>query len=119
MGTARILALARQTPPDATGLSHWSSRQMAAYLRRTEEVSMSWRYIALLWRRHGLKPHRQGTFKVSRDPAFAAKVADIVGLYLDPPGAVVLGGREDPDPSVGPHPAAAASRLRSYRETHA
>ena len=87
---ARILALTRQSPPDATGLSHWSSRQMAAYLRRTEGVSVSWRYIALLWRRHGLKPHRQGTFKVSRDPAFAAKVADIVGLYLDPPGGAVV-----------------------------
>lgn len=36
-------------------------------------------------------PHRQGTFKLSPDPEFAAKVMDIVGLYLDPPeGAVVL-----------------------------
>ncbi len=31
------------------------------------------------------------TFKLSGDPEFASKVADIVGLYLDPPvGAVVL-----------------------------
>jgi transposase len=37
-----------------------------------------------------LTPHRQGTFKVSRDPAFAEKVADIVGLYLDPPGGAVV-----------------------------
>ena len=87
---ARILALTRQTPPESTGLSHWSSRQMAAYLRRSEGVSVSWRYVALLWRKHKLKPHRQGTFKVSRDPAFAAKVADIVGLYLDPPGGAVV-----------------------------
>jgi len=87
---ARILALTRQTPPESTGLSHWSSRQMAAYLRRSEGVSVSWRYVAMLWRKHKLKPHRQGTFKVSRDPAFAAKVADIVGLYLDPPGGAVV-----------------------------
>jgi len=87
---ARILALTRQTPPASTGLSHWSSRQMAAYLRRSEGVSVSWRYVAMLWRKHKLKPHRQGTFKVSRDPAFAAKVADIVGLYLDPPGGAVV-----------------------------
>ena len=40
--------------------------------------------------RNGLKPHRQGTFKVSRNPAFAEKVADIVGLYLDPPGGAVV-----------------------------
>src|SRR4029453_15360407 len=40
---------------------------------------------------HGLKPHRVRTYKVSRDPAFVAKVRDIVGLYLHPPEhAVVL-----------------------------
>jgi transposase len=37
-----------------------------------------------------LRPHRQGTFKISKDPAFAEKVADIVGLYLDPPGGAVV-----------------------------
>ena len=42
------------------------------------------------WRENGLKPHRAGTFKVSKDPAFAEKVADIVGLYLDPPGGAVV-----------------------------
>jgi hypothetical protein len=33
---------------------------------------------------------KSGTFKVSRDPAFAAKAADIVGLYLHPPGGGVV-----------------------------
>ena len=52
---------------------------------------MSWHYVAKLWRDNGLRPHRQGTFKLSRDPRFAEKVVDMVGLYLDPPaGAVVL-----------------------------
>jgi transposase len=88
---ARILALTRATPPLETGLSHWSSRQMAAYIGRTEGVSVSWHYVAKLWRDNDLKPHRQGTFKLSRDPRFAEKVFDVVGLYLDPPaGAVVL-----------------------------
>ena len=88
---ARILALTRTSPPAETGLSHWSSREMVAYLQRTEGVSVSWHYVAKLWRENGLKPHRQGTFKLSRDPAFADKVLDVVGLYLDPPaGAVVL-----------------------------
>jgi hypothetical protein len=32
----------------------------------------------------------RGTFKVSRDPAFAEKVADVIGLYLDPPGGAVV-----------------------------
>jgi transposase len=88
---SRILALTRTTPPETTGLSHWSCREMAKYITRTTGVSVSWFYVAQLWRKNGLKPHRQGTFKLSRDPEFSEKVADIVGLYLDPPaGAVVL-----------------------------
>jgi transposase len=87
----RVLALTRTSPPAETGLSHWSSREMAAFIKRTEGVYVSHHYVAKLWRETGLKPHRQGTFKVSKDPAFAEKVADVVGLYLDPPtGAVVL-----------------------------
>ena len=46
--------------------------------------------MARLWRDNELKPHRSGTFKVSKDPAFAQKVADVVGLYLDPPGGAVV-----------------------------
>jgi len=88
---ARILALTRSTPPADTGLSHWSSREMARYITRTEGMSVSWHYVAKLWRDNDLKPHRQGTVKLSRDPRFAEKVLDVVGLYLDPPaGAVVL-----------------------------
>jgi transposase len=88
---ARILALTRTTPPAELGLTHWSSHEMARYLRRREGITVSHNYIATLWRETGLRPHRQGTFKVSRDPDFTAKVLDIVGLYLDPPtGAVVL-----------------------------
>ena len=51
---------------------------------------MSHHYVATLWREHGIRPHRQGTFKVSKDPAFADKVADVVGLYLEPPGGAVV-----------------------------
>ena len=40
---------------------------------------------------HGLQPHRVRRFKLSKDPQFAAKLCDIVGLYVDPPAhAVVL-----------------------------
>jgi transposase len=88
---ARIVALTRCTPPADTGLSHWSSREMAAYLKRVEGIQVSHNYIAGVWREHDLQPHRQGTFKLSTDPNFEAKVMDVVGLYLDPPeGAVVL-----------------------------
>ncbi len=88
---ARILALTRMSPPVETGLSHWSSRELASYLKRAEGISVSWHYVAKLWRDNDLRPHRQGTFKLSKDPRFAEKVADVIGLYLDPPaGAVVL-----------------------------
>src|SRR3954471_23914489 len=87
---SRILAATRMSPPADTGLSHWSSREMAAFIKRTEEVSVSHNYVTKLWRETGLKPHRIGTFKVSKDPAFAEKVADVVGLYLDPPGGAVV-----------------------------
>jgi transposase len=86
----RILALTRSGPPAETGLSHWSSREMAAFIHRVEGVYVSHHYVSALWREAGLRPHRQGTFKLSRDPAFAEKVADVVGLYLDPPGGAVV-----------------------------
>jgi hypothetical protein len=47
-------------------------------------------YVARVWREENPKPHRSGTFKLSKDPAFAEKVDDIVGLYLDPPGGAVV-----------------------------
>lgn len=88
---ARLLALTRQSPPQSTGLTHWSSRELAKWVKRHEGFEVSHNFIAELWRQHDLKPHRTGTFKLSKDPEFAAKVADVVGLYLDPPaGAVVL-----------------------------
>lgn len=58
---ARILALSRQSPPEKTGLSHWSSREMACYLKREMEISVSHNFVAALWREHDLQPHRQGT----------------------------------------------------------
>jgi transposase len=73
---ARILAATRTSPPVETGLSHWSSREMAAFIKRTEGVYVSHHYVANLWRENGLKPHRVGTFKVSKDPAFADSPAN-------------------------------------------
>ena len=62
---------------------------MARYLRAHEGIRVSHNFIAVLWRENGIQPHRQGTFKLSRDPDFAAKVVDVVGLYLDPPAGAV------------------------------
>ena len=66
----------RQQPSNAT---HWSARTMAA------AVGISEASVRRIWRAHGLKPHRVETFKISNDPAFAEKLEDIVGLYLNPP----------------------------------
>ena len=71
----------RETPPDAT---HWSVRSMA------RAVGISHTSVQNIWRAHGLKPHLVDSFKVSNDPAFAEKVEDVVGLYLDPPYKAVV-----------------------------
>ena len=64
---------------------------MAAYLKRREGISVSHNFVADLWQENNLQPHRIGTFKLSKDVDFEAKVLDVVGLYLNPPqGAVVL-----------------------------
>jgi transposase len=111
---SKIVALTRMTPPQDLGISHWSSREMAAHLKKAHGIEVSHNFVSELWREHGLKPHVQGTFKLSRDPRFEEKVADVVGLYLDPPeGAVVLSIDEKTQgPGPGPDPAAAADQFR-------
>jgi hypothetical protein len=46
------------------------------------ETGMSRTAISRIWRAFGIKPHLAGTFKLSSDPEFIAKVRDIAGLYL-------------------------------------
>ena len=41
--------------------------------------------VSRVWRAFGLAPHKQDSWKLSKDPLFVAKVRDVVGLYLDPP----------------------------------
>src|SRR5919201_4997888 len=79
----RIVELAMSPPP--AGRSRWTTRLLA------KEVGLTSGCVSDILRRNGLKPHLSRTYKVSRDPAFAAKVKDVVGLYLNPPeNAVVL-----------------------------
>src|SRR3954451_2197347 len=80
---AKVLALTCAEPPGET--THWTGRAMAA------AVGLSLRTIQRIWEAHRLQPHRLRTFKHSKDPDFAEKVEDIVGLYMHPPAhAVVL-----------------------------
>jgi hypothetical protein len=41
--------------------------------------------VQRIWAAHRLQPHRIRRFKLSTDPAFAARLRDVVGLYRDPP----------------------------------
>jgi hypothetical protein len=46
--------------------------------------------VARIWREYRVRPWRSETFKFSTDPQLAAKVHDVVGLYLHPPGRAVV-----------------------------
>jgi hypothetical protein len=43
-----------------------------------------------VWQRAGLQPHRLEHYVTSNDPAFEAKAADVIGLYLKPPTNAVV-----------------------------
>jgi transposase len=69
------------TPTDAT---QWSTRSMA------REVGLTQSAVYRIWKAFGLQPHRQETWKLSKDPQFIEKIRDVVGLYLDPPERAVV-----------------------------
>jgi hypothetical protein len=77
----RVVNMTLHEKPKAT---QWSIRSMAA------ASGVSYSAVQRIWRAHVLKPHLVRTFKLSRDPAFSAKVADVVGLYLDPPDKALV-----------------------------
>ncbi len=80
-----IIATTLQAPPKKFGVTHWSSRLLAAHLGIGDAT------VARAWREYGVAPWRSETFKFSTDPELVAKVTDVVGLYLAPPeNAVVL-----------------------------
>lgn len=79
----RILQQTMMTIPHES--THWSVRLMADYAGVT-----TWQ-VRQVWGAANLKPHRVKTFKLSRDPRFAEKVVEVVGLYVKPPtNALVL-----------------------------
>jgi len=74
---AKILAATRKKPTD--GSTHWSCRKLSAALGVSKDA------VHRAWKEAGLKPHRIERYMASNDPAFEAKAADIIGLYLNPP----------------------------------
>ena len=73
----RVVERTLADPPGET--THWTGRAMAA------AAGISLRSVQRIWAAHGLEPHRVRRFKLSKDPAFVAKLRNVVGLYLDPP----------------------------------
>jgi transposase len=76
-----IVRTLETTPRDAT---HWSTRSLA------REVGLTQSAVLRIWQAFGLQPHRQDTWKLSKDPQFIDKVRDVVGLYLNPPERAVV-----------------------------
>ncbi len=79
----RVIETACTQKPEAE--SHWSVRTLA------KATGVGRDTVHQILRKADLKPHQVGTFSRSSDPDFAAKVVDVVGLYLHPPehGVVV------------------------------
>jgi transposase len=79
----QVVDLALGPPPGEA--THWTGRELAKAAR------VSLRSVQRILEAHQLVPHRIRTFKLSKDPEFAEKLREIVGLYVDPPAhAVVL-----------------------------
>jgi transposase len=91
-GAELRLRLLRQLElPPPPGLAGWDGGTLAAALGVSKAAV--WRVL----RNEGIQLRRHRSWCVSTDPQFAAKAADIIGLYLNPPEkALVLSVDEKP-----------------------
>jgi transposase len=86
----RILSLLDEDPP--SGYQTWNGSLVAKALGDVS-ASQVWRVL----RKYKIQLQRRRSWCISTDPEFAAKAADVVGLYLSPPeNAVVLSVDEKP-----------------------
>jgi transposase len=86
----RILAQLDQKPP--AGYGSWTGTLLAQALGDVSDDEV-WRVL----RKHGISLQRRRSWCISTDPEFAAKAADVVGLYLNPPeNALILSVDEKP-----------------------
>ena len=76
---AAIIAATLKPLPASLAVTQWSSRLLGRHLSIGDAM------VARAWRRYRVQPWRRETFKFSTDPELAAKVRDVVGLYLNPP----------------------------------
>ena len=87
----RLRLLRQLELPPPPGLAGWDGGTLAAALGVS--AAAVWRVL----RNEGIQLRRHRSWCVSTDPQFAAKAADIIGLYLNPPeNALVLSIDEKP-----------------------
>lgn len=99
----RILRQLESPPP--AGMASWDGGTLAQALDVSDDAV--WRVL----RKEGIQLRRHRSWCVSTDPEFAAKAADVIGLYLNPPeNALVLS--VDEKPSIQ-----ALERARGYVQT--
>src|SRR3990170_2696556 len=85
----RVLQMLDQSPP--SGYAQWNGPLLA------QATVLPADFVWKVLRNHGIQLQRRRSWCISTDPEFAAKAADIVGLYLNPPeNAVVLCVDEKP-----------------------
>ena len=70
---AQVVAATLTPPPERLGVTHWSSRLLAA------ELGVGFATVARIWRNWDLQPWRVETFKFSTDPELDSKVRDWSG----------------------------------------
>ena len=99
----RILRQLELAPP--AGMASWDGGSLARALSVSDDAV--WRVL----RKEGIQLQRRRSWCISTDPEFAAKAADVIGLYLNPPeNALVLS--VDEKPSIQ-----ALERTRGYVHT--
>ena len=99
----RILAQLELAPP--AGMASWDGGSLAMALSVSDDAV--WRAL----RKEGIQLQRHRSWCVRTDPEFAAKAADVIALYLNPPqNALVLS--VDEKPSIQ-----ALERARGYVHT--
>jgi transposase len=82
-----LICRTAKTPPQRLGLpfTTWSLTKLVEYLGDHARVEISTETVRQILRRAGIRWQATKTWKASRDPDFAAKMARILALYDRPP----------------------------------
>ena len=114
LATATVTKVLTTVTQPPQGRTRWSVRSMARH------AGLSKSRVHQLWQANDLKPHRVRTFKLSKDPQFAAKFWDVIGLYLNPPqrALVLCCDEKKPVSGAGAEPARVALGHGPHSHAH-